>query len=428
MSLNVWTRSEMLRYSDLIARYGKLRSQVAQRQHTACAFRGFQVNPCGDQNSADRQRLSRPKSNVSANASTPSRATNLDWQSLLLILSCCLLFNGCRSQSRSVTPAIEFTRVPPAAAGRMDKLDIIQGRVSGAHAGQQIVLYAKAGAWWLQPLSSLPFTKIQPDSGWINSTHLGSEYAALLVEPGYQPRTTMSALPEPGGEVAAVATVEGATTGPTTAPPLYFSGYEWRVRNAPSSRGDTMNLYDPANAWMDADGALHLRIAKQAGKWTCAEVTLTRSLGYGTYSFVVRDTSHLEPAVAFGMYTWDYAGDDQNNREMDIEISRWGDPTSKNAQYEVQPFFVPANVARFVAPSGVLTHSFRWEPGRVAFRTVRGAINGPRSEVISEHVFTAGVPSPGVESVRMALYVYGQTDNPVQNGAELVIEKFEYLP
>ncbi|HKQ04354.1 MAG TPA: glycoside hydrolase family 16 protein [Blastocatellia bacterium] len=310
----------------------------------------------------------------------------------------------------------------------MDKLDIIQGRVTGARPGQQIVLYAKAGAWWLQPLSNIPFTKIQADSSWINSTHLGSAYAALLVEPGYQPRTTMSALPEPGGDVAAVVMAEGATSGPSTSPPLSFSGYEWRVRSAPSSRGDTMNLYDPANAWTDADGALHLRVAKQSGKWTCAEVTLTRSLGYGTYSFVVRDTSQFEPAVVLGMYTWDYAGDDQNNREMDIEISRWGDPTSKNAQYNIQPFFVPANVARFTTPSGMLTHSFRWEPGRVAFRTVRGAINDPRSDVVGEHVFTSGVPSPGVASVRMALYVYGKTDNPVQNGAEVVIEKFEYLP
>ena len=310
----------------------------------------------------------------------------------------------------------------------MDKLDIIQGRVSGAHAGQQIVLYAKAGAWWLQPLSSLPFTKVQPDSSWINSTHLGSAYAVLLVEPGYHPRAMMSALPEPGGDVAAVASVEGATTGPTTSPPLYFSGYEWRVRNAPSSRGDTMNLYDSTNAWTDASGALHLRVAKQADKWTCAEVTLTRSLGYGLYSFVVRDTSQLESAVVFAMFTWDYAGDDQNNREMDIEISRWGDAASKNAQYEIQPFYVPANVARLTVPPGVLIHSFRWAPGRVSFRTVRGSLTGPRSEVVGEHVFTAGVPSPGVESVRMALYVYGKTDNPVQNGAEVVIEKFEYLP
>jgi hypothetical protein len=391
---------ETLSYSDLTVLL-KQKSQVSQGQHMPQVFFSAAAN---------------------------SASVKRNGQRLLLMLGCCLLLSGCRSPSGGVTPAIEFTRLPPAEATRMDKLDIIQGRVSGARPGQQIVLYAKAGAWWLQPLSSLPFTKIQPDSSWINSTHLGSAYAALLVEPGYQPQTTMSALPEPGGEVAAVATADGATTGPTVSPPLSFSGYEWRVRNAPSSRGDTMNLYDPANAWTDAGGALHLRVAEQSGKWTCAEVILTRSLGYGTYSFAVRDTSHLEPAVVFGMYTWDYAGDDQNNREMDIEISRWGDPTSKNAQYEVQPFYVPANVARLALPAGMLTHSFRWEPGRVAFRTARGAINEPRAEVVGEHVFTSGVPAPGVESVRMALYVYGKTDNPVQHGAEVVIEKFEYLP
>ena len=142
----------------------------------------------------------------------------------------------------------------------------------------------------------------------------------------------------------------------------------------------------------------------------------------------MRDTSHLEPAVVFAMFTWDYAGDDQNNREMDIEISRWGDPASKNAQYEIQPFYVPANVARFTVPSGVLTHSFHWEPGRVSFKTVRGSVTDSVSQVISEQVFTSGVPSAGVESVRMALYVYGRTDNPVQNDAEVIIEKFEYLP
>jgi len=189
-----------------------------------------------------------------------------------------------------------------------------------------------------------------------------------------------------------------------------------------------MNIYDPGNAWTDGDGALHLRIAKKSGKWTCAEVTLTRSFGYGTYSFVVRDTSHLEPAAVFAMFTWDYAGGDQNNREMDIEISRWGDPASKNTQYEIQPFYLPANVARFTASGGVLTHSFRWEPGRVSFKTARGSVTDSRSEVISAHVFTSGVPSPGVESARMALYVYGKTDMPVQNDAEVVIEKFEYLP
>jgi hypothetical protein len=189
-----------------------------------------------------------------------------------------------------------------------------------------------------------------------------------------------------------------------------------------------MNMYDPANAWTDDSGALHLRIVKREDKWTCAEVSLTRSLGYGTYSITVRDTSGLEPALVFAMFTWDYAGGNQNNREMDIEISRWGDPMSKNAQYEVQPFYVPANVFRFNEPMGSLTHSFRWEPDRVTFRTVRGSAAGLSPEVISEHAFTSGVPAPGAESVRMALFIYGKADTPIQNDAEVVIEKFEYLP
>ncbi|HEX8115870.1 MAG TPA: glycoside hydrolase family 16 protein [Pyrinomonadaceae bacterium] len=318
-----------------------------------------------------------------------------------------------------------FTRIPQAEATRTDRLEVIQGSVSGARPGQQIVLYARAGAWWLQPLPNAPFTKIQ-DSTWVNSTHLGTEYAALLVEPGYRPRVMLDELPRPGGEVLAVAAAKGAASPPS--PMLQFSGYEWRLRTAPSSRGDTPNLYDPANAWTDADGALHLRIAGQPGKWTCAEVALTRSFGYGTYSFVVRDTSQLEPAAALAMFTWDYAGGDEHNREMDVEVSRWGDPASKNAQYVVQPFHVPANVARFDSPAGVLTHSFRWEPGRVSFRTVRGAANGAQPEVVSEHVFTSGVPAPGAETVRMALFVYGRNGQPLQNGAEVVVEKFEFLP
>jgi hypothetical protein len=279
----------------------------------------------------------------------------------------------------------------------------------------------------VQPLVNEAFTKVQADSKWINSIHLGTEYAAVLVESGYRPPTTMNVLPEPGGGVVAVATAKGAGPGSTVSKTLSFSGYEWRIRDTPSDRGGT-NFYDASNAWTDSDGALHLRIAKEAGHWTCAEVTLTRNFGYGTYSFVVRDISHLASPVVFSMFTWDYAGTGQNHREMDIEVSRWGDPTSKNAQYVVQPFFIPENASRFTAPSGVLRHYFRWEPGQVTFKTIRGAGSGGKTSAVAEHAFTSGVPSPGVETVRLNLYVFGGAKDPLQNGAEVVIEKFEYLP
>ncbi|HKE32624.1 MAG TPA: hypothetical protein VKD65_12925 [Candidatus Angelobacter sp.] len=343
--------------------------------------------------------------------------------SILMVVGA--LLGGCRSSGANVGPSIEFTRIPQADEAGRDKHDIIEGIVTGARAGQQIVLYARSGTWWVQPLVNQPFTKIQSNTKWTNATHLGTEYAALLVEPNYRPPATTDTLPTPGGAVAAVAIVKGQGSPPSKM--LQFSGYEWRVRNAPSNRGG-YNLYDPENAWTDVGGALHLRITKVEENWKCAEVSLNRSLGYGTYLFTVRDTSQLEPAAVFDMFTFDYAGADQNYREVNIEISRWSDPASHNAQYVVQPYYLPTNVVRFNAPAGVLTHSFRWEPGRISFKTVRGASTHTRVPAVAEQVFTSGVPPPGIESVRMALYIFSSSKLPLQNGAEVVIEKFEYLP
>ena len=145
---------------------------------------------------------------------------------------------------------------------------------------------------------------------------------------------------------------------------------------------------------------MHLRISKTKKDWSCAEASLTRNLGYGTYEFVVRGLETLEPAAVFGMFTYDYASGAQHNREMNIEISRWGDPAKKNAQYALQPYYVATNVHRFNVPAGTLTFSLRWEQDRATFRTLRGPA------MVSEHVFTAGVPSPGIESIRVALYIY----------------------
>ena len=49
-----------------------------------------------------------------------------------------------------------------------------------------------------------------------------------------------------------------------------------------SDKGGTSNLYNPENAWTDASGALHMQIKKKSGSWSCAEIFLNRSLGYGT--------------------------------------------------------------------------------------------------------------------------------------------------
>jgi len=336
----------------------------------------------------------------------------------------------CWSQSCSpknaANPSIEFVQVPRADAGGPDVLEDISGRVIGARPGQQLVLYAKAGIWWVQPMADQPFTPIQAGSKWHSSTHLGTEYAALLVEPGFKPEPKLELLPKEGGLVVTVKTVAGTKSAVSIPTTLKFSGYDWEIRTVVSERGGTRHSYDPANAWTDEKGLLHLRIAERSGRWTCAELKLPRSLGYGMYSFVIRDSSALDPAVVASMFTWDDGGDDPNHREISLELTRWGDPANQNAQFVVQPYYVPVNVSRFTTPAGVVTHSFRWEPGRVTFKSVRGTVNVNSAPAIAEHIFNSGVPSPGNESIHLNLYIFG--NNTLRNESEVVIEKFEYLP
>lgn len=345
-----------------------------------------------------------------------------------LLATLYILLGGCHSHDGGPRPTIEFLKVPPAGAGGPNKLDIIEGRVSGAHDGQQIVLYAKAGNWWIQPMAYQPFTNIQSDSTWKNSTHLGTEYAALLVESGYHPLDKMDALPTEGSGVAAVATVKGGNAPPTMSRTIQFSGYEWTVRDTLGERNGSPHDNDPTNVSLDSKGFLHLRIGRKPDQWTCSEVIMTRHFGYGTYLFSVQDISQLEPAAVLGIFTYDELGTDQNHREMDIEISRWGDPNDKNGQYVVQPYYVPANVSRFTVPPGPLTFSLHWEPGKATFETVRGNMPASSSHSVATHVFTSDVPSPGSESVRLNLCPFNYSKVPLQNQAEVVIERVQYLP
>ena len=345
----------------------------------------------------------------------------------IALVSVATVLLACGIGERRITPSIEFTTIPAAAAGGSDRRARVSGRAIGAGPGHHIVLYARSGVWWVQPLTAEPFTKIAADASWENTIHLGTEYAALLVDAQFRPAPTLETLPKQGGSVLAVATIKGA--GEVTARPanmLSFSGYEWEVRQIGSDRGGS-NEYDASNAWTDAEGFLHLRLARREERWTSAEVILTRTLGYGTYAFTVRDISSLDPSAAFGMLTWDDQGAEQNHREMDIEISQWGDRSIPNAQFVLQPYYVPANVVRFAAPAGTLTHSFRWEPGRAWFKTVRGR-NAAAGGLIAQHEFTSGVPTPGTERVRINLYYFRYSPQPPKQDVEVVLERFQYLP
>jgi hypothetical protein len=341
-------------------------------------------------------------------------------RSAILILLA--VITACTNRTSAGAPSITFTQVPDAAEGGEQRVAAIAGRVSGARPNQRVVLFAKSGIWWIQPLVAKPFTDVAADGTWENTTHFGLEYAALLVDETYQPPPTTEALPAVGGPVAAIVTQKGGGSyTPRPRQVLTFSGYEWEVRQTPSDRGGS-NEYDPRNARVDDAGMLHLLLTRRDERWTSAEIHLTRSLGYGTYTFVVHDTSRLDPSAALGLLTWDIAPE-QNHRELDVEISRWGIPENKDTQYVVQPHYVAANVYRFKQPAGRLTHSFRWEPDHALFQT-----SGADGRVVARREFTSGVPVPGTELVHVNLLYYRGSPRPPSGPVEVVVEKFVYLP
>ena len=349
---------------------------------------------------------------------------------ILIILGLGFAGHGCHSQKNSASPSIEFTHIPPAAQGGKERFDTISGRVRNARPKQQIVIYAHSGQWWVQPEPDRPFIPIKADSTWSTQTHMGFEYAALLVDPDYHPPPTLDVAPAQGGSIALVTIEKGVGT-PQFAPhgSLKFSGYDWHVRMTESDKGGMSNLYDAENAWTDASGALHMQIKNKSGRWSCAEIFLNRSLGYGTYSVTVRDTSHLEPAANFSMFTFDEWASDEHFREMDVEVGGPGDAANKNsARYVKQPLYMAGNLFAFAAPSGTLTYVLRWEPGHASFKTFRGRSASGGAQLVSEHEFTSAIPAPGKAVIRLIFYAVASEKNPLQKPSEVVVEKFEYLP
>src|ERR1700750_556843 len=328
----------------------------------------------------------------------------------LSVLLMYFVLTGCHSSSRTSAPTVAFGKVAAAyqespyktdITERDYKTDMMGGRVTGSRPGQRIVLYAKTdGRWGVGRQSGQPFTNIESDGQWKASVHLGLQYAALLVDPTYNPLAQTESLPIVGNGVVALAVVKGEGQAPVLPSPkiLNFSGYEWTTSAGPIFRAGSRHFFDPANVWTDERGALHLRISGSPGKWSAAELKLTRSLGYGTYKFQLRDVSHLEPSAVLSLITWDGVGTESTRHELDVELSRWGQLDNTNVGYVVQPYYVPANYLAFRAPPGLYTHSFRWEPGKATFSPVAGSANTGDGRVINQHVFTSGVPSPGGQS------------------------------
>ncbi len=169
-----------------------------------------------------------------------------------------------------------------------------------------------------------------------------------------------------------------------------------------------------------------MRLTRDNGAWVCSELHSVRSLGYGDYRLEVEDVGHLEPAVMFSVFTLVDRPIDGDHRGMDIHITQRGEPSNTNAEFVVQPSFVPANFYYLNVPAGPLALQLKWSPDRAEFSASHA--QSPEGKAIESWVFSTGVPIPDDAQIHINLCAYGNARIPPTHDAEVVVKSFEFFP
>src|SRR5512139_2236906 len=84
---------------------------------------------------------------------------------------------------------------------------------------------------------------------------------------------------------------------------IQFGGYTWTVRTGHGGPGP--NAWDENNVWLDSATNLHLKISHRGGKWSGAEITMQKRLGFGQYQFqTIGRLDLLDDNVVLGLFNY----------------------------------------------------------------------------------------------------------------------------
>jgi hypothetical protein len=216
---------------------------------------------------------------------------------------------------------------------------------------------------------------------------------------------------------------------------LTFSGYKWYIKSSKEPVGPGPNYFSDRrkNVWVDNEGKLHLKLTKKNDKWLCPEVICEQSLGFGKYIFNIDvPIDKLDSNVVLGLFTYDLSPG-KNNREIDIEITRWGTPDKPPFNYTVQPDSKAENKQFFDAElNGTgTTHIIDWRNNEINFLSLHGLKDVPEStsHIIKSWKYSGqDIPSPGNEKVRMNLYLFQGKAPEDKKEIEVVIHEFKFVP
>ena len=223
---------------------------------------------------------------------------------------------------------------------------------------------------------------------------------------------------------------------------ISFSGYDWEIKETIDAEGPGPNYFYNSfdNIYRDSFGNLHLKIVKDGKFWKCSEVISKKQFGYGRYIFNIQSrVDLLDMNAVFGIFLWDPQPNQSYNHEMDIEVSRWGIPDNKNAQFVMQPNTVAGNMKRFNMPLNGNYSSFmiEWYPDRVFFSAYHGHLNcdnttaykNPKNTLIQSWSYKESpIPLPSQSNVRFNLWLNEGTAPATSKPQEVIISCFTFIP
>jgi hypothetical protein len=234
-----------------------------------------------------------------------------------------------------------------------------------------------------------------------------------------------------------------------------WSKYIVEVKEATSPCGPGDNRFSSNTVDVSGD-TLTMHYKKINGVWTGSEVRIVlpeseMPFKYGSYSFSISSVSVIDTTtnsivssalpddLVIGLFTWDdtesYAIHENWNHEVDIEISRWNNPTSSDVQFLVQPPGAP-HMHRFhsgagstYAPGGHI-YKFDWNPGRIDWYSSAGGGKSHSYITDGSADFIQCLPADvelriNVWNMRGALNPNGYGDN---HRVEVTIDNFTYVP
>jgi hypothetical protein len=160
---------------------------------------------------------------------------------------------------------------------------------------------------------------------------------------------------------------------------ITWQNHAWDVKSA-TGVGPGPNNWNPANAFVDAKGFLHLLITADTNSpngFDCVELSTSDNLGFGTYQWQIEARiDALDPWVVLGLFPYGppALGPDGSN-EIDIEYSRWGKPAGTDGGFTTYPnsgTIIVSHKFHFVLHGTFTTSRFKWDSKGIQFWLMGG--------------------------------------------------------